>query len=112
MMKSHLMTSLLAAGLLLSACSPEPQNTGPEAIAPLVDIQTHDSKRDRDLAIRWWAPANIGGQRKYPLVIYAHGLAVISKTAVGRGSISPATALLWLLLVSPKPMGVILKIWT
>ncbi len=74
MMKSHLMTSLLAAGLLLSACSPEPQNTGPEAIAPLVDIQTHDSKRDRDLAIRWWAPANIDGQRKYPLVIYAHGL--------------------------------------
>jgi hypothetical protein len=63
MMKARLMFSLLVAGLMLSACSPEPQNTGPEAIAPLVDIQTHDSKRDRDLAIRWWAPANIDGQK-------------------------------------------------
>ncbi|WP_165786989.1 alpha/beta hydrolase family protein [Pseudohalioglobus lutimaris] len=73
MKTAYLLYSLIAACLLLCACSPKPQNTGPLAIAPVIDINTHDSKRDRNITIRLWAPASIDKREKYPLVIYAHG---------------------------------------
>lgn len=73
MRKTQILCSLLIAGLLLSACSPEPQNSGPEAIASAIDTPTQDHQRNRDITIRWWAPATIDKQKKYPLVVYAHG---------------------------------------
>ena len=74
MKKKQLLCGLFIAALLLSACSPKPQNTGPKTIASPIDTETHDGERDRKLSIRWWAPANLDSQKKYPLVVYAHGL--------------------------------------